>query len=406
MKDKKRYSKAFKLKVMEELRDGKWKTVADAAQAYGVSAQGVRYWMKRLGFEHLNGRIIYVKTTSEIDEIKRLKAENRRLKERLADEVLDHKIDEVALRFACRSLGTTPDELKKKERRGIMHVTASEAKRSVRAICRRFGISRAAFYKAAKARSRKEINEELILALVRQEREVNPCAGTKKVLVAIRPELRKAGFNIGKNRLNDLLKREGLLVEPRKVFRCRTTKQDPSLVPSPNIVKDMKLTAPDQALCSDITYIYTEEGFIYLSLVMDMFAKDIVGWAMSDTLETEAGPLAALKMAAKTVGPGKEVVAHSDRGCQYGSHAYRALLEALGWKSSMTEELHCYENGMAERLNGILKGEYFLDRHFKTKAEARRAVEEAIWIYNHRRLHEKLGYKTPAAFRAEWKEVA
>ena len=287
-----------------------------------------------------------------------------------------------------------------------MHLTASETKRSVRTMCRRFGISRAAFYKAAKARSRKEIDEELILALVRQEREVNPCAGTKKVLVAIRPELRKAGFNIGKNRLNDLLKREGLLVEPRKVFRCRTTKQDPSLVPSPNIVKDMKLTAPDQALCSDITYIYTEEGFIYLSLVMDMFAKDIVGWAMSDTLETETGPLAALKMAAKAVGPGKEVVAHSDRGCQYGSHAYRALLEALGWKSSMTEELHCYENGMAERLNGILKGEYFLDRHFKTKAEARKAIEEAIWIYNHRRLHEKLGYKTPAAFRADWRAAA
>ena len=111
MKDKKRYSEAFKLKVMEELRDGKWKTVADA--------QGVRYWMKRLGFEHLNGRIIYVKTTSEIDEIKRLKAENKRLKERLADEVLDHKIDEVALRIACRNLGTTPDELKKKNGVGL-----------------------------------------------------------------------------------------------------------------------------------------------------------------------------------------------------------------------------------------------------------------------------------------------
>jgi transposase InsO family protein len=241
---------------------------------------------------------------------------------------------------------------------------------------------------------------------VRQEREVNPCAGTKKLLVAIRPELNKAGFGIGRNRLNDLLRREGLLVEPRKVFHCRTTKQDPSLVPSPNLVKGMELTAPDQALCSDITYIYTEEGFIYLSLVMDMFAKDIVGWAMSDTLETETGPLAALKMAAKAVGPDKEVVAHSDRGCQYGSHAYRALLEALGWRSSMTEELHCYENGMAERLNGILKGEYFLDRHFKTKAEARKAIEEAIWIYNHRRLHEKLGYKTPAAFRADWRAAA
>ena len=405
MKDKKRYSEAFKLKVMEELRDGKWKTVADAAQACGVSAQGVRYWMKRLGFEHLNGRTIYVKTRTELDEIKRLKAEVRMLKQQLADEVLDHKIDEVTLRIACRNLGTTPDELKK-ERRGIMHLTASETKRSVHAICRRFDVSRAAFYKAAKARPRKEVNEELILALVRQEREVNPCAGTKKVLAAIRPELQKAGFDIGRNRLGALLKREGLLVERRKVFHCRTTKQDPSLVPSPNLVKDMAIDRPDQALCSDITYIYTEEGFLYLSLVMDMFAKDIVGWALSDTLETEAGPLKALKMAAKTVGPGKDVVAHSDRGCQYGSHVYRGLLDDLGWRSSMTEELHCYENGMAERLNGILKGEYFLDRHFKTKAEARKAVEEAIWIYNHRRLHEKLNYKTPAAFRAEWRKVA
>ena len=112
-KDKKRYSEAFKLKVMEELRDGKWKSVAEVVQAYGLSETGVRYWMKRLGFEYLNGRIIYVKTTSEIDEIKRLKAEVRKLKERLADEVLDHKIDEVALRIACRNLGTTPDELKK-----------------------------------------------------------------------------------------------------------------------------------------------------------------------------------------------------------------------------------------------------------------------------------------------------
>ena len=405
MKDIKRYSEAFKLKVMEELRDGKWKTVADAATAYGVSAKGVRYWMKRLGFEHLNGRIIYVKTTTEIDEIKRLKAENKRLKERLADEMLEHKIDEVTLRIACRNLGTTPDDLKK-ERRGIMHMTASETKRSVRAICRRFGVSRAAFYKAAKTRSRKAINEGLILALVRQEREVNPRAGTKKVLLAIRPELQKAGFDIGKNSLNTLLKRNGLLVDPRRVFRCRTTKQDPSLVPSPNLVKDMTIDRPNQALCSDITYIYTEEGFIYLSLMEDMFARDIVGWALSDTLETESGPLAALKMAAETVGPGREVVAHSDRGSQYGSHAYRGFLAALGWKSSMTEELHCYENGMAERLNGILKGEYFLDRHFKTKAGARKAVEEAIWTYNHRRLHEKLNYKTPAAFRAEWKEVA
>ena len=113
-KDRKRYSEGFKLKVMEELRDGKWKTVAGAAQAYGVTPQGVRHWMKRLGFDYLNGRIIYVKSRTELDEIKRLKDEVKRLKMQLADEVLDHKIDEVALQIACRNLGTTPEELIKK----------------------------------------------------------------------------------------------------------------------------------------------------------------------------------------------------------------------------------------------------------------------------------------------------
>lgn len=109
----KRYSEAFKLKVMEELRDGKWKSVGEASMAYGVSTAGISKWMKALGFEYLKGRMIYVKTHSELDEIKRLKAEVRQLKERLADEILDHKIDEVALRLACRSLGTTPEDLKK-----------------------------------------------------------------------------------------------------------------------------------------------------------------------------------------------------------------------------------------------------------------------------------------------------
>jgi transposase InsO family protein len=284
-------------------------------------------------------------------------------------------------------------------------MTASSLGRSVSSVCAKFGKSRQAFYKAGKARRRRAANEGLILALVRQERAVNPMAGTRKVLAAIRPELRKAGVDIGRNRLGELLKRHGLLVERRKAFRCRTTRQDPSLPPSPNLVKGMEIDAPDKAVCSDITYIYTEEGFLYLSLTMDMFARDIVGHAVTETLEAQ-GPMEALMMAAKSIGRVRGVVAHSDRGCQYASHAYRALLESLGWKSSMTEELHCYENAMAERLNGILKGEYFLDRHFRTKDEARQAIEEAIRTYNTRRLHEKLGYKTPAEFRAAWRGEA
>ena len=113
MKDQKRYSMGFKLKVMEELREGKWKTVAEAGEAYGVTPTAIRYWMNRMGFEYLKGRIIYVKTASEVDEIKRLKAELRKAKEMLADEIISHKIDEVTLRLACEELKTTPGILKK-----------------------------------------------------------------------------------------------------------------------------------------------------------------------------------------------------------------------------------------------------------------------------------------------------
>ena len=110
----KRYSEAFKLKVMEELRDGKWKSIAEASLAYGVSTTGISKWMKALGFEYLKGRMVYVKTHSELDEIKRLREEVKRLKIQLADEILDHKIDKVTLDIACQRLGITPKELKKK----------------------------------------------------------------------------------------------------------------------------------------------------------------------------------------------------------------------------------------------------------------------------------------------------
>lgn len=270
----------------------------------------------------------------------------------------------------------------------------------MRRICEKFGVSRTAFYEQRKARARRTNRDDFVLLLARRERMVNPMAGCKKVLFAIRPMMSAEGVAMGINRFGKLMKDNGLQVKRRKKYSCRTTRQDPSLVPSMNLVKGMTIDAPNQALCSDITYVYTEEGFLFLSLMMDMFVHDIVGWAVKESLDT-IGPLEALQMAMRTLPVDAEPVAHSDRGCQYGSHAYRGLLAAHGWKSSMTEELHCYENGMAERLNGILKGEYFLDRHFKTKAEARKAIEEAIRIYNSRRLHEKCGYKTPQAFREE-----
>ena len=157
-----------------------------------------------------------------------------------------------------------------------------------------------------------------------------------KVHEAIKSKLAAADALIGRNKLNALLKRNNLLVEKRKVFRPKTTQQDPSLPASRNLVKDMELTRPNQAVCADITYISTGEGFLFLALVMDMVAKDIVGWDISESLEAD-GAVRALKMAGRRLPKGAKVVAHSDKGCQYGSRKYLEALAALGWLSSMTE---------------------------------------------------------------------
>ncbi len=275
----------------------------------------------------------------------------------------------------------------------------------MRKLCKKFSVSRNAFYKLKKTRQRRSNRDDFILLLARQERIVNPMAGCKKVLFAIRPKMAQEGVTIGQNKFYELMKANKMQIKRRRKFTCRTTKQDPSQIPSMNLVKGLKIDSPNQALCSDITYIYTDEGFLFLSLMMDMFVRDIVGWAVKDSLDTE-GPLEALRMARMTLPVTARPKAHSDRGCQYGARIYRKELESYGWESSMTEVLHCYENAMAERLNGILKSEYFLDRHFKTKEEARKAIINAIHIYNTRRLHEKCDYKTPAEFRKECEKKA
>jgi transposase InsO family protein len=161
-----------------------------------------------------------------------------------------------------------------------------------------------------------------------------------------------------------------------------------------NILKDVHLNGPCEAVVSDITYIRTDEGFMYLSLIMDAYSRAIVGYDCSDSLEAE-GALRCLSMASRQFKDCSGVIHHSDRGIQYCSGAYVEKLKRLGYRISMTEENHCYENSKAERLNGILKCEYGLGGRFLSKSDARRAVDEAVMLYNYRRPHQGLGYRYP-----------
>jgi transposase InsO family protein len=260
-------------------------------------------------------------------------------------------------------------------------------------LCGKLGMSRQNYYKTRKQRRRREADGGLIERLVRGERAAQPRLGGKKLFHILGPKLAREGVNIGRDRFFGVLRGKGLLLE-RLPAAPRTTDSRHSLPVFRNLVKDMKLTGPNQAWVSDITYIRTDEGFLYLSLIMDLWSRKIVGCHAGDTLETE-GVLFALEMALSKLPAGSHPVHHSDRGSQYCSHLYVGKLRERSLGISMTEDMHCYENANAERLNGILKQEYSLGFSFRSKKQALEAVDGAVLLYNTKRPHTALKFETP-----------
>lgn len=245
---------------------------------------------------------------------------------------------------------------------------------------------------------RRRVDLGAVLSEVFHVRAELPRTGGRKLHAAIRGALAARGLRVGRDRLFDILRDADLLLKPRRTRRPQHTTFDPSLPVARNLVKDMDVSRPSMVVVADVTYIRVGNGFLYLSLVTDMCSRDIVGWHLSENADA-AGCMEALKMARRRLPRGLGIVHHSDRGSTYQCHAYQAMLRKFGWKCSMTEVLHCYENSVAERLNGILKQEFFLDQVFVSRQSALRAVREATRLYNTKRLHEALGFVTPAAYR-------
>jgi putative transposase len=255
-------------------------------------------------------------------------------------------------------------------------------------------ITRQGFYKARQARQRRDAREEKVLELVRTERAVQPRLGTRKLQVVLREASQAQGIRMGRDRLFALLRKHDLLIRRRRRGR-RTTDSRHGFTRHPNRYKDMKVAAPHQAWVGDLTYLETVEGFMYLSLIQDAHSRKIIGYAVEESLTVE-GTLRALGQAIRQLPRDCTPVHHSDRGIQYCCHAYQNRLADRGITASMTEEDHCYENAQAERLNGILKQEYGLGERLPSKALARLAAEQAVQLYNTRRPHTALGYRTPA----------
>jgi putative transposase len=269
----------------------------------------------------------------------------------------------------------------------------------VASVCRRLGMSRQNYYARREQRQRRRVDGELIKQLVQQERKLQMRLGGRKLYHMLKPKLERAGVRAGRDRFFEELRKEDLLLEPVAAEYPRTTQSYHTLPVFTNCIKELEVTGPNQVWVSDITYVRTAEGYLFLSLITDRWSRKIVGHYCGDSLESQ-GCLEALELALRLLPEGARPIHHSDRGSQYCSHLYVERLQERGLGISMTEIDHCAENALAERMNGILKQEYGLGREFRSKADALRAVAQGVWLYNTRRPHTALGYRMPEEVHA------
>ena len=274
-----------------------------------------------------------------------------------------------------------------------VETTKSTGQASIEQTCQCFDLHRDAYYKLKKRIIKQKSIESQVLKLVNEERIEQPRVGTRKLHETLSPVFTLQGIDVGRDKLFDILREHEMLIRRKKAY-CKTTNSHHRFHKYNNIIKDLVVSKPNQVWVSDITYIRTINGFCYLALITDLYSRKIVGYDISNSLEL-AGCLRALKKALRLAGGANGLIHHSDRGIQYCSKQYVNQLKKRKIKISMTEENHCYENAVAERVNGILKDEFYLDQTFFSLKHAACASKNAIKIYNSKRLHLSLNFKTP-----------
>jgi len=238
------------------------------------------------------------------------------------------------------------------------------------------------------------INDEILLVYVKQLRKQMPRLGTRKLYDMLQSIMKTNSIKIGRDKFFVLLKGTDLLVKKRRKH-VRTTDSNHIYKRYRNLIKEYIPTGPEQVWVSDITYLSIDSGFVYLSLVTDLYSKQIMGYHVDSTLETR-GPLEALKMALKNrTHPDSKLIHHSDHGIQYCCHEYISVLESNNIQISMSARGNPYENATAERVNGILKYEFYLDRCFSNLAEVQSVVKDTVRVYNNHRPHASCDYLTP-----------
>jgi putative transposase len=261
-------------------------------------------------------------------------------------------------------------------------------------ICRLLGVTRQSYYQYHWRSQALGVEQGLVLQQVHLIRKDHRHMGGRKLYELLSPFMLEHGVKMGRDALFDLLSANFLLVG-KKRKQVRTTQSSHWLRKYPNLIRGLVPTGPNQLWVSDITYWKIGSGFVYISFVTDAYSKKVVGHHVAQTMEAvETAEALKIALAELTVMPPK-LIHHSDRGFQYCSGAYVSLLQDKGIHISMTENGDPLENAIAERLNGILKGEYLEDLPVKDIEEAKVALNKGVRLYNQERPHLSIGMLTP-----------
>lgn len=272
----------------------------------------------------------------------------------------------------------------------------------IRALCAAFEVSPSGYYDWGRRQTQpgpRAQDNALLSELIRQiHRHSRKTYGSPR----IQAELVKVGRAHGRHRIARLMRHQNLWGRVKGHFRVRTTDSNHDQPIAPNrLAKLSAPTAPNQIWVGDITYIPTQEGWLYLAGVMDRYSRRIVGWAMDQTIDTQL-VLAAWNMARTQRQPSPGLVFHSDRGCQYASAAFRQALAHTQTLPSMSRKACCYDNAAMESFWSTLKHELVYRGAFNTRAQARQAIFEFIEaFYNRRRIHSSLNYLCPVDFEKQ-----
>lgn len=261
-------------------------------------------------------------------------------------------------------------------------------------LCGLLGKTRQAFYDHQWRADQQALDEGLIVDLVRQQRKNTPGAGGRKLFHLLQPQWQQHEVELGRDQFFDLLRQHDLLIRRRKKY-ATTTNSKHWLKKHPHLAANLMVNQAEQLWVSDITYISVADKFGYLMLLTDAYSRKIVGYEFSPSLSASFCIKALQQALTERQFPNHPLMHHSDRGIQYCSKAYVDMLNNYGCQISMTQNGDPYENALAERVNGILKQEWKLDQTFHSFEEAKAAVDQAVYHYNHSRPHASCNYLTP-----------